>query len=165
MKIWNRKTGIVTLALVFGLIATTPALAFGPPPHGGQGGPFGLKMLMELDLSADQRAQVADLIRTQRGEREEHRAQVRTTREAFRSAMETTPFNEDNVRAAFQQMVPAMEDGAIQGARFLSAFRQILTDEQLAAIDTRREQGKEKRREHHQLQERMLDTWLGMNDQ
>lgn len=165
MAIMNRKTGTTILALLFCLTTAATALAFGRGPHDGPGGPFGLKMLMELDLSADQRARIADLIRTERIEREDHRAQVEAARKAFRSAMEVTPFNEEDVRAAFQQMVPTMEDGEVRRARFLAAFRQILTDEQLAAMDAKRTQGKGKIQEHRQFQERMLDTWLGMNDQ
>lgn len=166
MKMWRTMIKPPFVAVLMFMVAGTsaPAFAMGPP-HGGPGGPLGLKMLMELNLSADQRARVADLIQTQRAEREDHRAQVEAARKAFRSATEAAPFNEETVRAAFQEMAPIMEEEAIGRARFLAAFKQILTDEQLAAIDSKRAQGNGKNHEHRQFQARMLDTWLGMNDQ
>ena len=160
-----RKTTIV-FVLVGGLtlaaiIGAQRVHAFGRGGHGGHGGGWGgLGMLMQLDLTNDQKARIRDMLPAYRSEKEDLREALHGKRRQMHTLMEAEPFDEKAVRQAFREMAPLMEDMAVLRGRFRHDIKAVLTPEQVAAIQDRHLGKEDKRREHHRMRESVLDNWL-----
>lgn len=129
--------------------------------HGGHGGGFGgLKMLMHLDLTDDQKARVRDMLPAYRAEKDARQEALRSMRDKMWDLMEAERFDENEVRQAFREMAPLMEDMAVSRAQFMHDLKSILTPEQLARVKEKHMNRENRRGEHRRIRESMLDTWL-----
>jgi Spy/CpxP family protein refolding chaperone len=117
-------------------------------------------MLMQLDLSDDQKAQVREILPAYRAAREQRQADIEAMRLKMRDLMEADGFDENAVRQAFREMTPLMEDMAVLRVQFMHDVKAVLTPAQIAQIKTRHEQRAGRRGEHRRVREAMLDTWL-----
>ena len=135
-----RKSIIVVMGLALSLAGTAAAQAgagAAPRERGGserggrgmQGGPDGL-LLKDITLTEGQRAQIAQLRKTQREGTEAQRTESRTRGEAMRTARQRG--DTAAVQAAMRQTRQAMEK---ERAAHIAAVRAILTVEQQAQFD------------------------------
>lgn len=160
-------TKLRILAVTFGLAVliagalAVKANAFGPPHH--KGGFLGLRALMDLDLSASQKAEVRDIISQYRGKGKEIRIQIFEAREKSIDEIETEPFDEEKVRQAFQQISPLLEEKVVLKARFMADIRSVLNPDQLELLQQRRSEHSERMKKDMRFRESMMDTWLQMD--
>ena len=161
---WRKTTMVFLLVGGLGLAAIIGAQrvhAFGRGGHGGHGGGGGgLGMLMQLDLTADQKARIREMLPAYRVEKEKLRDALHAKRQDMRTLMEAQSFEEDEVRQKFREMAPLMEDMAVLRGRFRHDINTLLTPEQVAAVEDRHLNREDKRKEHRRMRESMLDTWL-----
>ena len=128
----------------------------------GKGGGMHLKMLWNLDLSTEQKSAIGRMLPTYREEKEALREKKQAAREAMRVLMTAETLDENAIREASRAMAPIMEDMAVLRARFVFDLKDILSPEQVQRLQERREGGRDRRHEHRQYREAMMDTWLQM---
>lgn len=132
----NGKKIAVLLAVVIGLAGAPAAARWG---HGsivcGMGPGFpGLKMVMALDLSDDQRDEIRSIIEKYRAEGQTMREQFASAREDMAAAMLADTLDEAAVRSRFQAIAPLMEEAAVLAARVISEVKPVLTAEQIQLL-------------------------------
>jgi protein CpxP len=140
-------TGIAAIALAAVLAGSAIVVAQGGPCHwGGFGRGWGQGMeFHQLDLTAEQRAQMQS-IREQH--QEEFRAlgeKLRAAQRAQRDAIETVPADEATIRATSAELASIQGEFALLRARVHSQLYQVLTPEQQAKAKELRAE-REKRR-------------------
>jgi len=109
-------------------------------PHGGRGGDFPTRMFTHmsraLDLTADQQAQVKDILRAHQPEIEAQLTGSRAARQALHAAVVAQPFDEATIRARAADVGKAQADGAVLFARLRSQIDPILTPDQKEKVKT-----------------------------
>jgi Spy/CpxP family protein refolding chaperone len=83
------------------------------------------------------------------------RGDIHQARQEMRTAMDQTPFNEAQVRAAYQGISPLLEDMVVLMAKIRSEIRSLLTADQIKTLD-------EKRAQHYQRKREQRDHFPGM---
>jgi protein CpxP len=160
MKTIGIVAGVLALAV---LVGAGGVYGWGHGGPGGHGGGFGgLKMLMQLDLTDAQKAQVRELLPAFRAEKDRRQADRQAMRTRMKALVEAERFDENEVRLAFREMVPVMEDMAVTRVRFMHDVKAILTPAQIAQIEERMAGRENRRGEQRRLRESMMDTWLSM---
>ncbi len=164
-SISGSKWSIMVIATAILMLAATTGAqwvqAYGGGGHGGHGGGFGgLKMLMQLDLTDAQKAQIREILPVYRAEKEARQDSLQTMRAQMRTLMEADRFDENEVRLAFRQMAPLMEDMAVLKVQFMHDIKSVLTPEQIARVKEKHLNRENRRGEHRRVRESMLDTWL-----
>lgn len=154
--------GVATLALtmVCGAAEAKGRHHGGPGdgPRGGRGfgGPDrGIHHAMaELDLSDDQKQQLAEIRDEQRADRREQHDQMRAARQALDEAIHADTVDEGAIRAAAKALAELEADMAVARARSFQKLKGILTSEQVAKLEelkSQREARLESRRERRKL--------------
>ena len=67
-------------------------------------------MFIELNLSETQKSEILNVINKYQENRESTREKLRDAREALKSALQSEPFNEEAVRAAYRRVSSIQED-------------------------------------------------------
>ena len=159
-------TFIRMLILLSIILTATFADARGFRHHSGAAGKgFGLRQLFKLDLSDEQKAQVKAVLDKYQPEREALRGKVREARQGFRAAVEIDQFNETEVRQAFQEMVPLLEERAVLQAKIASELRSILTEEQRDRLAEKKAERAHKRQERRKFRQAFVETWRQMQSE
>lgn len=132
--------------------------------RGGYGGGHGmpLRMLWNLDLSAEQKAAIGRMLPAYRAEKDDLREKMHTARETLRTLMTADALDENGIREASRAMAPIMEEMAVLQARFVFDLKDILSPEQVAKLQARREGAPERRHQRRRFQQDMMDTWPHM---
>jgi Spy/CpxP family protein refolding chaperone len=117
---------------------------------------------MQLDLTDAQKARVRDMLPAYRAEKDARQEALQAKQQRMRALMEAEPFDENEVRQAFREIAPLMEDMAVLRGQFMHDIKSILTPEQIAAIKDKHLNRDNRRGEHRRMQRSMLDTWLNM---
>lgn len=154
----------VTMAVVSGTAYAMPGDGF----HGMMGGPGPgpaegmLRVLMRLDLTDDQKHEVALILSKHRDEGKENREAFRKAMEALRSATEAEVFDEEAVRGAYKGVSAAGEEMAVHGAKVIAELRGVLTPEQRSVLEEHKTARQEKRRGRREQRASFLDEWIDM---
>lgn len=158
---------VITLTIMFAGVLTveTGHTAQNHAMPGVGGGFVGLKTLIQLDLSDTQKVAIGNLLTKYRDQGENLRAQVREARERLRSATHAEKFNEENVRQAYQQMTPLMEERVVLKAKFMAELKSVLNSDQLAFLEDKRGERAEKMAERRRVRQALMDTWLQMKSE
>lgn len=154
-------TVVVGIAIMIGGMVIIKANAFGPPHHGGGG--LGFKTLMELDLSDSQKAAVRNIVGKYREQGEPIRDQLLEAKENTRDVVEAEPFDEENVRQAFKEILPLLEEAMVLKTKCMVELRSILNPDQLELLKEKRAEVAEKMKKGMRFRESMIDTWLQMD--
>lgn len=150
---------IVGIILVGSLSTAGAVMARGG--HGGEGG-LPLRMLWDLDLSMEQKTAIRGMLPAYREEKDALQDKMHAARQTMHALMTADALDEDGIREASRTMAPIMEEMALLRARFVFDLKDILTPEQVAQLQARREGAMERRHQHRRFHEEMMDTWLQM---
>jgi Spy/CpxP family protein refolding chaperone len=127
----SRKTLLLTLSVLL-----LPTLAFAAGLRGaGIGGFHGHGGMMDriadkLDLTADQKSQITDLMKSHRDEIKANMDKIRAARQAELAAIHADTFDESAIRAAAAKVAEAEADMAVSRGKIAAEVRQVLTSEQ-----------------------------------
>ena len=152
--------GILMLIAAVGAQWTHAYMRGGPGGHGAGFG--GLKMLMQLDLTDAQKAQIREMLPAYRTEKQTRQNALRAMRQKMQGLVAAERYDEDEVRQAFREMAPLMEDMAVLRVQFMHDVKAVLTPEQIARVKEKHTNRENRRGEHRRIRESMLDTWLRM---
>lgn len=114
----------------------------------------GLHGLMELDLEEDQREQIRGLFSAHRDSTESLREAHRQAQKAVAQQIHAEVLDETAIRQASEAAGTVEADLAVERAKLLQDLRKILTAEQLAELETLREQRGERREHRGERRER-----------
>jgi Spy/CpxP family protein refolding chaperone len=101
---------------------------------------FGLKTLIELNLSDSQKSQVLNIIDTYEKDMEIARNNLREARHHIRTILKAGELNEKDLRNACRQAAPIKEDLLVMGAKMKAELKAVLTTEQLQLLEERKAQ-------------------------
>ena len=169
-----KRTTLLTAALAFVIIismvvtAQAEPLAGGKGRHGpGEAGNVGMRGLMQLDLSQDQKQTIYDILQKYRDEQQAIRISIQEHKKEFFDMTSDGNFDEHKARRAFQESVPAIEEAFVLHARFKSAINAVLTLEQLEELQQIRDENASRRqgRKHNEFRRAKLETWLLMDSE
>jgi Spy/CpxP family protein refolding chaperone len=149
------------VAAVFMVLLFSGASMAGMPGMGPGGVP--LKVLMELDLTETQKAEIAAILEESKVEMDSAKEKHKEVKNIMSPVMEADSFNEENLRAAFAKATPIMEEILVTKARITSQIKGVLTDAQKQILSDKRQERMEKREKFGEFQETMLETWLTRN--
>jgi Spy/CpxP family protein refolding chaperone len=131
----------LTLAIAIIFAGVVPAIAGGfdgmGRGHWGRPGIAGLKTFLNLNLTDAQKSKLLNILDKYQTERKNV---VRDSFEARRNlieALHSEPFNEVNVRAAFERLSSIKEDSFILRVRMRSEMKTVLTSDQIALLQKR----------------------------
>lgn len=156
MKVSKKLTVLLTLTIIFSSALVVRAGNF---RHMGKGF-LGLRMLMQLDLTDAQKAEVRTIINKYREQRKNMNLQLPEAKEQLRSAIHAKDFNEENVRQAHQKLSSIMEELVVLRAKIMAELKPVLTADQLKVLEEKRAEASEKMKERRQLRQTMMDVWL-----
>ncbi|MCU0573944.1 MAG: periplasmic heavy metal sensor [Syntrophobacteraceae bacterium] len=123
------------LALALAALGISDAAARGYR-HGGMGGDgpgmgFGMiRMLDRMDLSQDQKQQVASILKTHRDDIAKTMTEGSEARAKLRDAMQAKDYSEASVQGAAAAMAAHQEKMILLRAKVMSEIRLVLTPEQ-----------------------------------
>ncbi len=163
MKKNKMLTLVFGLAILFSGVPVVQAGDFGPMHH--KGGLPGLRALMELDLTDAQKTGVSDIIVKYRAEETGIRTQLKNARENLMNVVHADVFNEQDVRQAFQQMSPLIEDMTVLGAKFMDELKNVLNPEQLEEMKKCRKEFSGKMGKGMKFRQQMIDTYLKVDSE
>ena len=147
-----RKKTLVILASAFaGVLAVGAAVAVPAhmSRHGGSFGEFGFgrgigRALAGLDLTDEQKTQVKGILKDEEPKVEPMVDELLRTKKALSEAVHAATFDEKAVRTAASASARASTELAVERARMMSRFREILTDEQKQRLETIHQQFQER---------------------
>ena len=163
MKRKTFLTAALAITIIFSMIITAQAKPFG----GGKHGNGGMRALMQLDLSQDQKQTIYDILQKYQDEQEATRTSIREQRQEFFDTTSDGNFDEDKTRQAFQKSVPATEDAFVLRARIKSEINAALTTEQLEELQQIRVEHASRRQggKNNEFKRAKLETWLLMDSE
>jgi Spy/CpxP family protein refolding chaperone len=143
--------GVAAASMVFAMAFVAQARPFGPGFSGrGMGaGVDGLKALLELKLSENQRAQLINIISKYDDQREGFRNRMVEARKNLWGVIKAAEFNEENARKAFQEESAVREDMFVLRAKMMSEMKSVLSPEQLQLLQERKAQRYERMKDLH----------------
>jgi Spy/CpxP family protein refolding chaperone len=164
MKRAKILTTVCVLALSVTMVLAAQAGPFGGSHKGyGPGGFHGMRALMQLDLSADQKQSVYAILKKYEQDQEKARDSVHEKRQQMAILMRTEELNEAAIRQTFQETSAAMEEAVVLRARMFAEIRSELNDEQrdqLAEMCQNRRERTAQRKTHREFKRAVLETWL-----
>jgi Spy/CpxP family protein refolding chaperone len=101
-------------------------------------GTGGLKAVLELKLSEDQKAQLTNIIIKYQGQRAALRTSVMETRKNVVAVLKAEKFDEENARKAFRETFEIRENLFVLRAKMLSEMKAVLTPQQLQMLQERK---------------------------
>ena len=141
---WKRTSTIVAAVGAVIVALAMLALSQGPPSRGGgfrggPGGPGGLGLFRDLNLTDDQKAQIKKIQESFDGSTRELRDQLRTQHEKEADPL-TAAFDEASVRSAAEARAKIEVELAVSRAKMMSQIASVLTPDQKAQLVARRQQ-------------------------
>lgn len=167
-----RRTGVLTVLLAVAItFAAGAAVQAGPMREGGQGhgregrGFIGLRELVQLGLSKEQKLSIYDILQKYQAEQENLRDSIQQSRAALDSLASAEEFNEAAIRQAFKEKSAVMEEALVLRARQAAEIKAVLTAGQLAAMKENRPGRREARQGPHESRQARLEAWLQADDE
>ena len=133
MKSTKALAGVLFLTIVFAGAVAVEAAHFGRHhrSHHMMGpGVYGLKTLIQLNLSDSQESNILSIIEKYENERVTLKKQLGEAREKFTTAVHSETFNEDEVRSAFKRSAAIKEEFLVLRLKMMAEVRTVLTPEQ-----------------------------------
>ena len=160
----KRTILLAAATLALALIISMTTAAFAGPFMGGKDGHGigGMRALMQLDLSQEQKQSIYDILQKYQDKQQEVRISIREHKREFFDLTSDGNFNEEEVRQAFQESVPALEEAFILRAKIKSEIYAVLTSDQLEELQQIRTEhaGRRHGGKNREFRRAMLETWL-----
>jgi Spy/CpxP family protein refolding chaperone len=106
--------------------------------HHGTGMEPGMGPMRDLDLSAEQREQIRNIMKNARDQGAGERQALQDIRQRVESAIAADGFDEARIRSLVESGMPALADSLVRMARTRADVRAVLTPEQRAKLDAQR---------------------------
>uniref|UniRef100_A0A7C4AGH8 Periplasmic heavy metal sensor n=1 Tax=Fundidesulfovibrio putealis TaxID=270496 RepID=A0A7C4AGH8_9BACT len=131
----------------------------GVPGHGGPEKGL-VRMLEDLNLTPEQKKQVAAILVENREQARTMRQSMKQAHEAMRKVMDTTPGDEAAVRKAAQAMGRIGEDMAVRLGSVKARIDAVLTPEQKEQAARKREELTQRFKNRGDRGQKSLDEWI-----
>lgn len=133
-----KKVLIVALVqtMIFGGLFAAEAMAFGRDHGSGHMGAgfFGLKTLIALNLSDEQKAGILSILAKHENDQQSAMNGLRDAGKSLRTALQASPFDEGKIRQAYAQVAALRGEQLVMRARMMSELKAVLTPQQLQLL-------------------------------
>ena len=141
MRIKSKRIvmGLLFLLITFTVASAVDARYFGrkhPMARVG-GGLMGLKTLVELDLSDDQKSKIMEIIEKYQDQRQSTKNSFFDARKTLADALHAEEFNENAIRDAHRQVSAIKEEMLVSRAKMMTELKTVLTPEQIELLKER----------------------------
>ena len=154
---------VVTIFLFMGFGAL--AHAFGRGHFGDDFSGIGPRALKCLDLTADQKKQIAGIQKKYQPQMDQSLAEIRKLREQELDPGSGVAFNEEEARYRFREAMPKFEDMFILKAKIRNEIRSVLTEDQIGQLKEKRARWAEKSKDRMKHRQAMMGKWLETDEQ
>jgi protein CpxP len=114
----------------------------------------------KLDLTAEQKQQVATILKDNRDEGRQLFEKLAAAREKLFAAIHEPQYNEETIRQAAQELAPLREDLIVFRARVGNDIRNVLTPEQQEKFAAFRAEMKDRMRDRMEARLDRMDKWI-----
>ncbi len=149
---------VITIVLCMGFVAV--AAAFGPGRCGGEFCGFGPGPLKDLDLTADQKKQIAGILEKYQVQIDQSMKEIRKLHEQTLESGAGAKFNEEQTRSKFREAMPKFEDMFVVKAKIRNEIHATLTEDQIRQLREKRAKWMNKSRDRMQCGKNMMKNWL-----
>ncbi|MBF0548909.1 MAG: Spy/CpxP family protein refolding chaperone [Deltaproteobacteria bacterium] len=154
-----KKTLIVSFVLVFVLVGVVSgAIAYGGSHHKRSCGILG--WVTKLDLTDAQKHSIATILKSNKAQSQKLWAGLKTAKENFRTAVKAPNATEAAMRAAYKPLSAAREDLVINRAQVKAQIMKVLTPEQQAQLEKRKEHHLAKKKDHPKTGKSLTEEWI-----
>jgi protein CpxP len=151
---------LLSIAILVGITAVNPALA---NEYGRSGKhhirPDFMKMLKQLDLSEDQRAQVKAVVKNFKNEMKPQRQSVREARIQILQEMLSDQFSESKMRTLIRNVSTLKEELIITQIKMVGEIKNLLTPEQVEKFMELKENRLTKIKERLETRKEGSNSW------
>lgn len=156
--------GVLALALFCWVLSANAVAGGGSGVMGrDEARPMVLRTLMKLDLTQDQKHQIAGILKAERSKIKEQVAVVISARKTLFETTHSEVFDEAAVRSAAKAAANAEEELAVSRARVVSELKAVLTAEQKAVLQDTRLAREKKIKQRIEKAESRIDHWIDKN--
>lgn len=165
-----KRITFLTTVLALAITISTIMIAQAEPLMGGKRGHdrlYGIRALMQLYLSQDQKQAIYDIYLKYHDAQKATRSSLKEQKEEFFIIASDANFNEDNIRQAFRESVPAMEEAAVLRVRIGSEIKAVLTAGQFEELQQikAKHSSRGQKKGNNEFRRAMLETWLIMDSE
>ncbi|MFH0726333.1 MAG: Spy/CpxP family protein refolding chaperone [Pseudomonadota bacterium] len=153
----------IAVALIGCMVAALPVSAFEGGRyrhHVEKGAEFGFGCLNQLDLTDVQKSGITEIMDRYRSQLDALRNDIHQARQQLQTAMNLQPFDEAQIKAAYETMSPLLENRVLINAKMKNEIRSLLTADQVTALEEKRASRCEKGRERCANRQAMTKCWL-----
>ena len=124
-----------------------------------------IKALIHLDLTAEQKHEIALELKKNREDNKVKFEAMRQAMESLREATGKEVFDEAGVREAYQAVTAAGQEIALQKARITAELKSLLTPEQLENLAAHKADMGKHRKARRKHRPQLLDEWIDLHSQ
>lgn len=153
----------IAVAVMACMVAALPVSAFEGGQHrhhGEKGADFGFGCFNQLDLTDVQKSGITEIMDRYRSQLDALRNDIHQARQQLQTAMNLQPFDETQVKTAYQTMSPLLENRVLVRAKMKNEIRSLLTADQITALGEKRASRCGKGREGCANRQAMTKCWL-----
>lgn len=140
----------IAISVVLVLAVAVHARPFASGFRHGGAGIDGLKALLELNLTEDQRVQLVTILNKYEQQREDLRHDAMGAGLNVAKVLRAESFDEERARKAFREASSVREEMFVMRAKMMSEIKTVLTPEQFKLLQEKRKQGRDRVRERMQ---------------
>lgn len=119
-----------------------------------------LDFLQSLDLTKQQKTEMAALVKAHREGIRSRTEEVKNTFEELAEVVNQDTFNEEEVRNSFKKLAAAGEELAVERAQLMNQVRSVLTDEQKSLVERAKTKLKKKIEYRRSFARAVFDAWI-----
>jgi Spy/CpxP family protein refolding chaperone len=149
---------VITVFLFMGL--GTWAYAFGPGRFCGGPCGFGPGALKCLNLTADQKKQIAGILEKYQPQVDQSMAEIRKMHELGLKSGAAGEFSEKQIRAKFREAMPKLEDMFVLRAKIRNEIEATLTKDQVLELSKKREKCIDKKKDCMKSGKARMKNWF-----
>jgi Spy/CpxP family protein refolding chaperone len=128
--------------------------------HGKKGGEFGFGCFKQLHLTDAQKSGITKIMDKYDPQLDALHSKLREARQQMRTTINNSPFDESQVRKAYQELSPLHENMFVLREQMKSEIRSLLTADQIKTLDEKREnwceRGPDRRDHRHKMMKKCL---------
>jgi Spy/CpxP family protein refolding chaperone len=103
----------------------------------------GLRTLLQLDLSDEQKSELLNILNRYKAESETFMEDMMVAGEEMKALRNAQEFNEGQVREAFRKLSSVREELLVLGAKMMEEMKGVLSDEQIKFLKEHRDRDRE----------------------
>jgi Spy/CpxP family protein refolding chaperone len=160
MKMCRNTIGVTIFLLAVMSIST--AFAMGPRLHNRhpEAGGMMFEMMKDLELSDEQKASIAGIIRTYRDQMENFMDTLKMHKQEMQGIFFADEFIEEDARESFRRISLTMEDFGVLRLKMFAEIKSVLYPEQISTLKAKMNEKMNMMEKRKGKMHEKMDSWL-----